>query len=148
VVPRHRLDTLTAVSKWATVLESYPTLRLNLAHFPTGRLERKQQQEIVALVLGYGNVYVDVSCRGTSDAYYQGLKALFDRMPTGDREKLTSRILFGSDFAVNLMWIESYNRYIDIFSRTEALTPAEKLAFCSTNPERFLFPGHAGVRGT
>jgi hypothetical protein len=144
VVPRHRLDTLTAVSKWATVLESYPTLRLNLAHFPTGTLERKRQQEIIALVLGYENVYVDISCCGTSDAYYRNLRALFDRMSIMDLDKLTGRILFGSDFAVNLMWIESYNRYIDIFSRTEALTPAEKLAICSANPERFLFPGDAG----
>jgi len=148
VVPRHRLDALTAVSKWATVLKSYPILRLNLAHFPTGAQERDRQEEIIALVLDHENVYVDISCCGTSDAYYQSLKALFDRMPTAELEKLTSRILFGSDFAVNLMWIESYNKYIDIFSRTKALTPAEKRAFCSTNPERFLFPGDAEVRGT
>jgi hypothetical protein len=144
VVPRRRLNALTAVSKWASVLESYPSLRLNLAHFPTGALERKRQQEIIALVLGYEHVYVDISCCGTTDAYYRNLRALFDRMSVMDLDKLTGRLLFGSDFAVNLMWIESYNQYVDIFSRTEALTPAEKLAICSTNPERFLFPGETG----
>ncbi len=61
------------------------------------------------------------------------------RLPAADAEKLRSRILFGTDFAVNLMWIDSYNGYLGLFSRTAALTPEEKHAFCSTNPERFLF---------
>ncbi len=146
-VDQQRLNEITAVSKWASALQRFPGLKLDLAHFPLGALkgnvltlaERKRQQETLALVLQYENVYVDVSCRATSDAYYQALKALLDGLPVPDAEKLTRRILFGSDFAVNLMWIESYNRYLDLFSRTEALTPAEKHTFCSVNPERFLF---------
>jgi predicted TIM-barrel fold metal-dependent hydrolase len=138
-VDRDRLNEITDVSKWARALERYPGLWIDLAHFPMNRLERKRQEETLALVLRYDNVYVDVSCRATSDVYYQRLRALLDRLPPGDAENLRSRILFGTDFAVNLMWIESYNRYLDLFSRTAALTPEEKDAFCSVNPERFLF---------
>jgi predicted TIM-barrel fold metal-dependent hydrolase len=138
-VDRERLNAITDVSKWARALQRYPGLWIDLAHFPMGRLEQKRQQESLALVLEYENVYVDISCRATSDVYYQRLTKLLDRLPPEDAEKLRSRVLFGSDFAVNLMWIESYNRYFDLFSRTSALTPAEKDAFCSVNPERFLF---------
>ncbi len=138
-VDRDRLNAITDVSKWARALQHYRDLWIDLAHFPMGRLERNRQEETLALVLKYENVYVDVSCRATSDVYYQRLRALLDRLPPKDAEKLRSRVLFGSDFAINLMWIESYNRYLDLFSRTTALTPAEKDAFCSVNPERFLF---------
>jgi len=138
-VDRERLRRITDVSKWEQALKRYPDLRIDLAHFPMGRIESSRQQHSLSLVLEYENVYVDLSCRATSDDYYQRLRALLDRLPVENAETLRCRILFGSDFAVNLMWIESYNRYLDLFSHTEALTPAEKHAFCSVNPERFLF---------
>jgi len=148
-VDRPWLNAITDVSKWAAALKEYPDLKLDLAHFPLGALgvkplipaERQRQQETLALVLQYENVYVDLSCRATSDGYYQALKSLLDALAIPDAQKVTRRILLGTDFAVNLMWIESYNQYLDLFSRTEALTPAEKHAFCSVNPERFLFGG-------
>ena len=138
-VRRRVLDEIAEVSKWAEVLGAHSTLKLDIAHFPIGRSERERQSEMLALVLEHENVYVDISCRAFTDAYYQGLRTLLDRLPTPDAEKLTSRILFGSDFAVNLMWIESYNRYLSLFSQTTVLTQAEKHAFCSVNPKRFLF---------
>lgn len=141
-VDREEIDVITDVSKWARVLQEYRDLKLNLAHFPMGKREQERRDETLKLVLEYENVYVDISCRATSDQYYQGLRKLLDQLRVVDAanaETLTSRILFGSDFAVNLMWIESYKGYLDLFSRTAALTPAEKHVFCSTNPERFLF---------
>ncbi len=141
VVSRARLNRIADVSKWAIVLRRYPELKLNLAHFPMNRLERRRQQETLALILDYRNVYADISCRATREAYYHALKALLDRLPSQDAAALSQRILFGSDFAVNLMWIDSYNRYVDLFSRTQSLTPEEKHAFCSRNPARFLFRG-------
>jgi len=138
-VERERLKAITDVLKWGCALKRYPALWIDLAHFPMGRLEHRRQEESLALVLEYENVYADLSCRATNDTYYQRLRDLLDRLSPEEAEKLRSRILFGSDFAVNLMWIESYNRYLDLFSRTTALSPAEKDAFCSVNPERFLF---------
>lgn len=139
VVDARQLNTIASASKWACVLKRYPDLKLSLAHFPMGPLEGARRQETLALVLEYANVYVDISCRATSEVYYHRLKALFDSLPLMDLQVLQPRILFGSDFAVNLMWIESYNKYLDLFSHTPSLTPQEKNLFCSTNPARFLF---------
>ncbi len=138
-VDREELKTITAVAKWAAVLQHYPELKVNLAHFPLGKGDKGRREATVDLVLKYANVYVDLSCRATSDRYYQELKDLLQGLPAAEAEKLRSRILFGTNFAVNLMWIDSYNGYLCLFSRTAALTQKEKHAFCSVNPERFLF---------
>jgi predicted TIM-barrel fold metal-dependent hydrolase len=138
-VDREDLTKISAVAKWAAVLRHYPDLKLNLAHFPPGKGDEKRRDGTIELVLKYANVYVDVSCRATSDRYYQELKDLLQGLPAADAEKLRARILFGTDFAVNLMWTDSYNQYLGLFSHTPALTPEEKHAFCSVNPERFLF---------
>ncbi|MFW6126233.1 MAG: amidohydrolase family protein, partial [Chloroflexota bacterium] len=114
-------------------------LKVNLAHFPPGKGDEERRDATVELVLKYENVYVDISCRATGDDYYRELRRLLDGLPAADAEKLSSKILFGTDFAVNLMWIDSYNQYLDLFSRSTALTPEEKHVFCSQNPERFLF---------
>ncbi|MDP2730414.1 MAG: amidohydrolase family protein [Dehalococcoidales bacterium] len=95
---------------------------------------------MVRLVLNNESVYVDFSIRSVSDNYYCLLRRVIDGFPDRARkQKLQHRILFGTDFPVNLMSIDSYNAYLDIFSRTEHLTAQEKRLFCSENPERFLF---------
>jgi predicted TIM-barrel fold metal-dependent hydrolase len=107
--------------------------------------ERTRRDQTLELVMRCRNVYVDISCRATNEKYYQDLATFLDGLEEDERSTLMDHLLFGSDFAVNLMWIESYNRYIALFSETKALKPEEKLALCSTNPARFLFrqPGHA-----
>ena len=139
VVEANALHRIASVSKWRSVLSHFPELKVNLAHFPMAVGERRRQQEMIALVLEHRNLYVDLSCRATSETYYRRLKELLDGMMQTDVGKLENRILFGSDFPVNLMWIESYNRYLDLFSRTPSLSQAEKHLFCSVNPGRFLF---------
>ena len=129
----------TAVEKWKKVLQHAPELKLNLAHFPVTLRERKRRKDTLRLVLDHENVYVDISCRAVNDKYYNRLKQFADSLSAEDRLKLRSRILFGTDFTVNLMWIESYNKYVDLFVKAGALSPEARIAFCSTNPERFLF---------
>jgi hypothetical protein len=138
VVTKDEAKTLAAVAKWEAVLGAFEGLKLNLAHFPMAQ-EKARREGTLALVLGRDNVYVDISCRATKKTYYDNLRDLLDDLDPADRAKLLARTLFGSDFAVNLMWIESYNAYVRLFSETKALTPEEKVAMCSTNPERFLF---------
>ncbi|MFA5308490.1 MAG: amidohydrolase family protein [Dehalococcoidales bacterium] len=143
------LQDFTRISKWASVLAAYPSLKINIAHFPAnGRrffglvppAEQDRLQAIIALVLKYENVYADFAMRGASERYYRNLRFIIDSLPDKKhREKLTERILFGSDFAINLFSVDSYNRYIQIFSGTPYLTAEQKRLFCSVNPERFLF---------
>ena len=91
------------------------------------------------LVLDYDNVFIDFSNRAVNDKYYISLKRLIESSSGELKAKLKRRIVFGSDFTINLMSIESYNRYLDIFSKNTSFDDEEKNSFCYTNPERFLF---------
>jgi hypothetical protein len=135
----------TNPTRWQEVLSRYTNLKINLAHF--GRQnkylkifpQKEWLKTIANLILSYDNVYTDFSYRGVDDSYYESLKELLDKTPSEEQEKLKNRILFGTDFMISLMDIESYNNYLDIFSKTNFLTGEEKNTFCSINPERFLF---------
>lgn len=145
VVTKREARDYTSVSKWRSVLKEYPNLGINLAHFPIrerflGVFQKKRRlKEILDLVLNYKNVYVDFSNRAINDKYYMSLKRLIHKSAGELKEKLKRRILFGTDFTINLMSIESYNRYLDIFSKNTSFDEEEKNSFCSANPERFLF---------
>jgi len=147
VLDSETLKKYTLVSKWDEVLDEYPRLKLNLAHFT---MEEKAmwilpnplhplRRAFHRLVLKHKNAYVDFSCQAMSDRYYVELRKFLDSLLEGDREKLRKRILFGSDFSVNLISSDSYNHYLDLFSKTTALSEREKFTFCCSNPERFLF---------
>jgi len=147
-VSRKQKKNFTAIAKWKEVLTHYPSLKLNVAHFPAnGRrfgflppAEKDRLDAIIPLVQTYENVYVDFSYRATGDKYYSLLKKVIEKQPGDDKKKkLTERILFGSDFCVNLFSVNSYNEYLRIFSETSHLTEPQKHLFCSLNPERFLF---------
>ncbi len=145
VVKGQRLKEVTKISKWKEVLSEYPKLKLNIAHFPVnekflGIIPRKGRlKAVVELVSGYDNVYVDFSCRALNHRYYASLKKLIADSPIQLQDKLSKRILFGSDFAVSLMSVESYNHYLAIFSMGSSFTDTEKDRFCGSNPESFLF---------
>jgi predicted TIM-barrel fold metal-dependent hydrolase len=146
------LNNLTSIRKWQNVLEKFGELTLNIAHFPAefrneagsskeeNRVECERLKVMNDLILTYPNVYTDFSCRAWNDGYYLHLsEVLKGQKNAADRKKLTEHILFGSDFAVCLGAIDSYNHYVHIFSNTGHLTGEEKHAFCCQNPQRFLF---------
>jgi len=143
VAPKQELLAFTDMSKWTAVLGEYQRLRLCLAHLPAraGMLgyEKKRLEQLLRLVQNAENFYVDISCRATNEEYYRRLRDILDEYSGSEREKLTSRILFGTDFSVNLMGVDSYSGFINLFSETKHLTDEEKIAFCSDNPARFLF---------
>lgn len=135
----------TSPKRWEKVLEKYPKLKINFAHMgKTGKfwkvLTREQwTRQILDLVLKYDDVYTDFSCCGFSEAYYASLKALLEKYANKQTEKLYSRILFGSDFMINLLYIDSYSGYIDIFLESPSFTNTQKHDFVFRNPERFMF---------
>jgi len=147
VVGKRRLKKLMCISKWESVLSEYPRLKLNLAHFPVNektlwvfpKLSRLKQ--ILKLLANhkYENLYVDFSCRAINPQYYQALKKLISDSPLDLRERLSQRILFGTDFSVHLASIDSYNAYYCLFDDDTAFKSSEKDMFCSANPESFLF---------
>jgi hypothetical protein len=126
--------------KWAKVLEQkveYRALRLNLAHF--GGAEREDWREMIAgLLLKYDNVYTDISYQGVDRKIYGRLKLLLDSYGA-DRDRLLKKIVFGSDFMINLQDIASYGKYLQYFAETDAFTLEEKGLLCHENAMRYLF---------
>jgi predicted TIM-barrel fold metal-dependent hydrolase len=117
-------------------------LKVNFAHFGLERNlfrvfpKRKWEKILLKFITDYPNVYVDFSSLAFDHDYYSYLEDLIRSHRHG--ETLKERILFGSDFMINLIWIDSYNQYLSTFFNTPHISD-EKERFCSINPERFLF---------
>jgi len=133
-------EAYTSPARWQKVLERYPTLKINFAHFGyQGNTlfffpNLKWQREIVKLMQNYRKVYTDFSYRAFRDDYYKSLIEV-----VGSNQRLLERTLFGTDFMINLLSIDSYNEYLKIYRTTKNLGDEEKERFCSTNPWNFLF---------
>lgn len=141
----------TDPTRWGNVLEKYKDLILDFAHFG-GDADKDQtdgwMDKIIDLILKYENVYADISCICFKDEHYGRLNASFEKMRFKNEEqknKLMQRIMFGTDFMINLLWAESYKSYLENFFATPFFT-GEKEAFCSVNPSRFLFGDAAAAQ--
>jgi predicted TIM-barrel fold metal-dependent hydrolase len=147
VKDKGELKKITSIAKWDRVLSDYPQLKLNLAHFPINEraykvLAKKDRlEQIVDLIGKYANFYVDFSCRAMDEAYYKKLIEYISSKPEKLQDKLRTRILFGTDFPINLTSIDSYDKYVGLFSGSQSIGHLREL-FCSTNPEAFLFTKH------
>ncbi|MDQ2086866.1 amidohydrolase family protein [Herbivorax sp. ANBcel31] len=134
------MEKLTSPLKWEKVLKNYNRLTLNLAHLGKQDHSDDWQKIILKLIIKHANVYSDISYRGFDNKFYEYLKkTIYSYKDSSIREKIKKRILFGSDFMINLLKTESYCDYFDVFSKTKHFTPDEKDYFCSINPQRFLF---------
>jgi hypothetical protein len=133
--------------KWESVLKKYGKLRLNLAHF--GGVEKSDwRKKIANMILEidpksgqylYENFYTDISYQGVDNESYIKLQRFLDDYDSAKRRRLIERIIFGTDFMINLQDINAYSAYLDYFFQTKALTLEEKDMLCNKNAERFLF---------
>jgi hypothetical protein len=121
-------------NQWAKVLQAYPALKIDFAHFGSG--DKKWRKTIIKSIKKYENVYADFSCNTHGDEYYKELKQTLINNPN---QKLDDRILFGSDFMINLIWLKSYNEYLKIFIDTSYLNDEIKSKFTNRNSEKFLY---------
>ncbi len=137
-------NAFTHPEKWAKVLEQYPDLTLNFAHFgaESKSNQRQWRNHIIDLTRQYKNVYTDISCNNMTPEYYKELADLLQ--PKANKKinvanpELYKRVLYGSDFSINLLASKtnSYNEYLKCFADA-GLPHANDL--CEYNPERFLF---------
>ena len=135
----------TAPERWRKVLDLYPKLKLNFAHFGRQYLkkfgiirEMSWMHDIIELCCEFENVYTDFSFTGVRKEFYEFLAGTLKDMSLKKRLKLERKILFGSDFMINLLEIESYFDYFKLFDES-GLTSEQKNKFASENPARFLF---------
>ncbi len=135
----------TDPASYRPALQEYPELIIDFAHFGSqysktilGGAKTDWRDSIIALMLEYPNIYTDISFNGVDPGYYDSLIALLAAMPSSQKDIVQQRIMFGSDFLVNLLKSPSYLRYFLDFSRS-GLDSELKIALGSTNPRAFLF---------
>lgn len=132
---------LTRPSNWRLVLEDFPKLRLNLAHFGGDFLEIDDENswayEIRKMVREYENVYTDLSYHDealkkvSAEKYYQLLNSALDA------PVVSKKILFGTDWSMpRHTW--SVPRIVETFE--ENLTENKLRKIMVSNPVRFLCP--------
>lgn len=153
-VPAKKAQQYTDPASWIAVLEHYPALKLDFAHYgrqynPIGKsplkvlLDRSFTNDpwftqIIELMQRFDHVYADFSFSGTSVDFYKDLHAFIQEQKDGEvARRILERSMFGSDFTVNLAKVESYTNYLRIFESSE-FTDDEIELFVCTNPMRFL----------
>lgn len=136
---------LTSPERWRPRLERNPALRLDFAHFGMqyafhlGQGQRHEWTDaIIDLMRSHEGVYADVAFNGCEPSYYDHLLSIMAKEAPRSGDLLSRRLLFGSDFAINLLKIRSWSEYIGVFARS-ALPDGLREAMCSHNPLRFLF---------
>jgi predicted TIM-barrel fold metal-dependent hydrolase len=114
---------------WQVVLEAFPSLRLNLAHF--GGDCRDWRRRIASMICSntYQNLYTDISCR-TKDTELEGIRQEYD-----GSEFIQRRLMYGSDFTILLLSSD----LPDFVSGVEEVFPSDKHRdIYWNNPRRFL----------
>jgi hypothetical protein len=131
--------------RWEAALRSFPDLRLDFAHFgaqyshPIGRPAYTEWTDrIVKLMVDFPKVYADISFDGTEAEYYRFLVEYLGKRSPALAGLIEERLLFGSDFLVNLTKVRSYSDYYRIFA-SAPLSFEFKRRLSHDNPERFLF---------
>ncbi|HQG40522.1 MAG TPA: hypothetical protein PLV76_06510, partial [Spirochaetales bacterium] len=80
----------------------------------------------------------DVSFNGCDFAYWTWLETFINSKTDTISELLRNRIMFGTDFLINLLKIDSYRSYIKGFLESD-LDHSLKRAMLTQNPLSFLF---------
>ena len=170
IMEEHLHFKFTSPEGWLGVLQSFPKLRINFAHngvqsaiMNNGEHSWKRilfEQIICARKpngeWAFANTYSDVSdLLNSTEAYEQweeGMAVL--KLDNAQWIHLSDRLLFGSDFMINLRESEKYSDYLSRFVINEPKShppknnkfklqlnsPELRHKMCVTNAERFLFP--------
>ena len=137
----------TNPEKWKNVLNNYPELKLNFAHdgiHSGNKVDNAWAKAILKFIVEGKNVYFDLSFNGVEKDYYHRLQAFIyaNYSNEEDLKQIASRMLFGTDFMVNLFAIDSCYEYVKIFSESRAFVADgffNKNTICTSNPFEFVF---------
>jgi Predicted metal-dependent hydrolase of the TIM-barrel fold len=141
VVDKKTANTFTSPDRWEKALKAFPALKLDCAHFGGGIVDKNSawMNKITYLVQHFENVYTDFACQCFNEKNYRFLGGYLDAHKNDPAPyKLEDKVLFGTDFMINLFWTDSYEDYLKRFIETDGLH-GYKHNFCCDNPYRFLF---------
>lgn len=136
---------------WEPVFKHYPGLVVDFAHFGMrygikGHAIQAMARHlpssdwftaIIDLMRRYEGVYADVSFSGCVPSFYEELAAWLDDAAEADRARVEERLLFGTDFSINLLKVESYSEFLERYAESP-LGDRLVRAMTETNPEAFL----------
>jgi predicted TIM-barrel fold metal-dependent hydrolase len=125
---KERAAVLNHPKIWAEVLKKYDDLILVLAHFGVGNNE--WQDEIVQMLYEYKNLYTDVSCV-SDEAELRRIKEIYLNNPG-----IQDKILYGSDFFLDLLFNDSFNQYKERMERILGKKIFDRLTV--DNPAKFM----------
>lgn len=117
---------------WEKVLEQYPHLTLNLAHFGSSASSEEWSEHIIRLMKLYPNLYTDFSCIADEST----LNNMYHTYYSKATPLVKNRFLYGSDFYLNMLFIDNMKQYINHFEKV--FSPAEMREISEMNPRRFL----------
>lgn len=117
---------------WEKVLEKYPRLTLNLAHFGSSAGTEEWSEHIIRLMGQYPNLYTDFSCVADEST----LANMYHLYYSKADPSIKSRFLYGSDFYLNMLFIDNMKQYIKQFEKV--FTAAEMKEIAEINPRKFL----------
>jgi len=130
---KERAHTLNHPTIWRKVLTKYPKLTICLAHFGGGSEE--WQKEIAQLMLDYDNVYTDLSCQ-TDINRIKEIYAAYYHNDSKNNKKIRSKIMYGSDYFLNLLKGAKFDKYYSNFRKA---FNNEQLQYMSVNvPKKYL----------
>lgn len=143
---------LTSPDKWENVLtaqKKYKKLKINLAHFGTIKNNTKKMLEwrdkIIYLITHYQNVYTDISGICYKPFDYKFIEDILKKHPgrTDAPYDIRKKILFGTDFFINLLETKAYHEYYNTLKQVKDtydwMDDTLMDLFCCKNPHRFLF---------
>lgn len=114
---------------WEKVLDTFPTLRLNLAHFGGDCSDWRTRIAGMIRSNKYPNLYTDISCR-TSASELAAIKAEYV-----ESEAIQRRLMYGSDFSILLLWSD----IPDFIANIEKVFPEDQhKGLYRENARRFL----------
>ncbi|MDC7223619.1 MAG: amidohydrolase family protein [Spirochaetales bacterium] len=128
---KERAHTLNHPALWRLVLHEYKTLKICLAHFGGESID--WQDEIADLMRKHPQVYTDLSCAVKREQ----LKAIRDKYYAGS-EDITSRIMYGSDYFLNLLFVGKFKDYYGNFTDSGLFTEEQIEDMSIHIPKRFL----------
>lgn len=128
---KEKAELLNHPRLWEKVMEAFPRLRLNLAHFGCQDEGTEWTELIYGMMEKFPGLHTDLSCI-TKASRLREMREYVLKAP----EQVRRKFLFGSDFYLNLLFLDGMKEYMENFRNT--FTEQERHELMTANPSEFL----------